>query len=404
MLRKFLAVFISFAAAFTVTLSAVSNNEAYNTYAEAKIEVPYYYYQMSNDAKSAYLEIREAVLECKKELTLDVRINQADFDMIAELLILHDPITFNVSDIGAHNITRRSVTFDISYTYDKATFDKMSAAYEKRIDKVLAKLNDDMTTYEKIKKIHDLLINNAEYNVDAPNSSNIYGTIVKKKGKCDGYSKTFSYICSKAGIRTVTVIGKDMNSTDDIMHMWNKVYYKNKWYNVDVTWDDPVGNMTDNMTYNYFMVSDKSLKKTHSEDNGSFKAPEAADDSKSYYVVYKKYAEDLDSAKSIIKSELRTAAKKGKTNISLKCSSAKVYNSVKNYVLNTKNVSSVLNDVKKSKNSSLASDLYSYTFEDNQYIVKIIIFYNDTKIEKYFSTLDGISDDMLDILKKYGIE
>lgn len=404
MLRKFLAVFISFAAAFTATLSAVSVNEAYTTYAEAKIEMPYYYYQMSNDAKSAYREIREAALECKKELTLDVSINQADFDMIAELLILHDPITFNVSDIGAHNITKRSATFDISYTYDKAAFDKMNAAYEKRVDKVLAKLNNDMTVYEKIKKIHDLIINNAEYSLDTPNNSNIYGTIVKSQGKCDGYSKTFSYICSKAGIRTVTVIGNDLNSTGDIMHMWNKVYYKNKWYNVDVTWDDPVGNMTENMTYNYFMVSDKALKKTHSENNGSFEAPAASDDSKSYYVVYKKYAEDLDSAKSIIKKELRTAAKKSKTTISLKCSSEKVYNSVKKYVLSTNNISSVLKDVKNSKNSKLASDLYSYTFEDNQYIVKLIIFYEDTKLSKYFSTLEGISDEMIDILAKYGIE
>lgn len=404
MLRKFLAVFISFAAAFTVTLSAVSNSEVYNAYAEAKIELPYYYYQMSSDAKSAYRELREAALECKEELTLDVSINQADFDMIAELLILHDPITFNVSDIGAHNITRRSATFDISYTYDKATFDKMTAAYEKRVDKVLAKLNDDMTTYEKIKKIHDLIINNAEYSIDTANNENIYGTIVKSHGKCDGYSKTFSYICSKAGIRTVTVIGNDLNSTGDIMHMWNKVYYKNKWYNVDVTWDDPVGNMTENMTYNYFMVSDKSLTKTHSENNGSFEVPEATDDSKSYYRVYKKYAEDPDSAKSIIKKELQSAAKKSRTTISFKCSSAKVYNSVKDYVLNTKNVSSILKEVKNSKNNKLASDLYSYTFEDNQRIVKLIIFYEDTKIEKYFSTLDGISDEMIEVLAKYGIE
>lgn len=404
MLRKFLAAFISLAAAFTVTLSAVPNNEAYTAYAEAKIEVPYYYYQMSSDAKSAYRELREAALECKEELTLDVSINQADFDMIAELLILHDPITFNVSDIGAHNITRRSATFDISYTYDKATFDKMTAAYEKRVDKVLAKLNDDMTTYEKIKKIHDLIINNAEYSLDTVNNENIYGTIVKSRGKCDGYSKTFSYICSKAGIRTVTVIGSDLNSPGDIMHMWNKVYYKNKWYNVDVTWDDPVGNMTENMTYNYFMVSDKALTKTHSENNGSFKAPEATDDSKSYYKVYKKYAEDMDSAKSIMKKELKTATKKGKTTISFQCSSEKVFNSVKDYVLNTKNVSAVLKDVKNSNNSKLASDLYSYTFEENRRIVKLIIFYEDTKIEKYFSTLDGISDEMIDVLAKHGIE
>ena len=116
------------------------------------------------------------------------------------------------------------------------------------------------------------------------------------------------------------------------MHMWNKVYYNKKWYNVDVTWDDPVSNMKDNRKYDFFMLSDMDMRKTHTEDNLSFSVPVAKDSSKTYYKVYKKYAESLSDAKSIIKSELQKAVKKEKTHITIQCSSDEVYESVCKYV------------------------------------------------------------------------
>lgn len=404
MLRKFLSVFLCFAAAFTVTASAMANTSLYNAEA-ANVDAPRYYYsQLSEDAQKVYDILRETVFECRESVTIRTEIDQDDFDMIAELLILHDPMTFNIADFTASNVTRKLVNFEISYLYPKETYDEMVSAYEKRADKILAKLTDDMTAYEKIKKIHDLIISNAEYDLDSPANDNVYGTLVNKRGKCDGYAKTFSYICGRAGIETVTVIGNDLSDKSDTLHMWNKVLYKGKWYNVDATWDDPVSNMRDNTKYDFFMVSDSDLKKSHSEDNLSFEVPKAVDSSKSYFRVYKKYAENLESAESIMKKELKSAAKKEKACISFQCSSKEVFDEVKKYVLNTRKVSKLLNDVKKNTDTSLADTIYSYNFNENQYVVKLLIFYEDTDLDYYFSDLDSVSDNMLKVLADYGIE
>ena len=404
MLKRFLSFFLCFAAAITVTASSMAGSDAY--YAEAaSVEAPNYYYnQLSEDAQKVYDILRKTVFECRESVTIRAEIAQEDFDMIAELIALHDPMTFNIEDIMASNITRNLVNFEISYIYDKETYDEMVSAYEKRADKILSKLTDNMTAYEKIKKIHDLIISNAEYDLDSPANENLYGTLVRKKGKCDGYAKTFSYICGRAGIETVTVIGHDLSDQSDVLHMWNKVNYKGKWYNVDTTWDDPVSNMRDNTKYDFFMVSDSELQKSHKEDNLSFKVPKATDNSKNYFKVYKKYAEDLESAESIMKKELKSAVKKEKACISFQCSSKEVFDEVKKYVLNTRKVSTLLHGVKKSNKTNLADTIYSYNFNENQYIVKLLVFYEDTDLDYYFSDLDTVSSNMLNVLANYGIE
>ena len=40
-------------------------------------------------------------------------------------------------------------------------------------------------------------------------------------------------------------------------HIWNYVYFKNKWYHIDLTWDDDEVNK--NNTSNFFMIDTKKL-------------------------------------------------------------------------------------------------------------------------------------------------
>lgn len=402
-MKKIISVFLSFVLAFSTFAVTASINDSYVVSAAETYENPYYYYQLSNNAQKAYDEIKSAVLNGEKKVKTGYSLNKGDFNKISELLILHDPETFNLKDIEATSVSNRSITFKLSYRYTYESYKKMVASYEKKIDKILSRLDDDMTTYSKIKIIHDSIANSAVYDIDYKLSDTMYGTLVKGRAKCDGYAKTFAYVCGKAGIRAVTVIGTDIYSTDDSMHMWNKVYYNKKWYNVDVTWDDPVSNMKDNRKYDFFMLSDKDIGITHTEDNLSFEVPAANDSSKTYYKVYKKYAESLSDAKSIIKSELQKAVKKEKIFITLQCSTDEVYNSVYEYVLNTNEICGVLKNAEKNYNSDLISDVYSYGFNDVYRTIKIYIFYDGTELEYYFNNPDEATKHIVDTLEDYGI-
>lgn len=403
MLKKFVSVFLCVITVFTITSSVFINSGGITAEAASSFTLPYYYYQMSDEAQDFYLYMRKAIKECKKKIKLNVDFEIEEFGMILELLVYHDPMTFNLDDIDVLDETKKSVTFGFTYKYDKETYDKMVKAYDKATNKILSKLNDGMSTYKKIQTIHDEIIKGAVYDLEANDNDNIYGTLVDKKAKCDGYARTFTYVCGKAGIRSITVMGYDLESDNkDYGHMWNKVYYNKNWYNIDLTWDDPVSLMKENIQYDYFMVSDKALKNTHEEDNLSFKVPKATDDSKNYYVVNKKYAETNKDAERLIKSELRSAAQNGKKSFSIKFASKDVMNHVNDYLKDEDEMFDIFRDVIKSTGKKLAGAYY-YTFDENLFTLRVYIFYKDTKLEDYFLDPDNVDKEDLKAFKSYGI-
>ncbi|MBQ9604404.1 MAG: hypothetical protein IJR45_03220, partial [Firmicutes bacterium] len=71
-----------------------------------------------------------------------------------------------------------------------------------------------------------------------------------KKGVCTSYTGLTKAAFDKAGIKNVVAISNDMQ------HEWLVVECDGKWYNVDPTWDDPIGG-GENITYANFMKSDR---------------------------------------------------------------------------------------------------------------------------------------------------
>ena len=91
---------------------------------------------------------------------------------------------------------------------------------------------------------------------------------------CSSYALAFHYMCELAGIQTVIVHGDGMNSTGDSeSHVWNMVNLGETvdygrmltesgneinpadWYEIDLTWDDPVGGQEDYVRYTYFNLT-----------------------------------------------------------------------------------------------------------------------------------------------------
>lgn len=126
------------------------------------------------------------------------------------------------------------------------------------------------TNYFKVKKVHDWLIDNMEYDASTKYKSSIYGALVQRRGVCESYARAYKYILDDMGIENVLVTGTATNSsgaTED--HMWNYVKLDGEWYAVDVTWDDPViiggGRITDSIRYRYFLIGSKEFYTNHTE-------------------------------------------------------------------------------------------------------------------------------------------
>lgn len=140
------------------------------------------------------------------------------------------------------------------------------------------------TDYDKVKYVHDYLINNVEYEKNNNSSVyTIYGTLTHKKAVCEGYAKTFKYLLDELGIPCIIVCGIGRNSEGDTEnHAWNYVQLNGQWYAVDTTWDDPIiignGFVTDDIKYRYFLKGSNLFFEDHLEDGAiidgaSFKYP-----------------------------------------------------------------------------------------------------------------------------------
>ncbi len=101
-------------------------------------------------------------------------------------------------------------------------------------------LGKDSTTKEEVvRKGRDWIEKNIayDYNLDLLYQYfNIEKTLQSKMGVCYDYSNLFAAYCRSQGIPCFVVDGyrRDNNA---YLHTWNRVYFNNTWWNVDITFD-----------------------------------------------------------------------------------------------------------------------------------------------------------------------
>lgn len=186
---------------------------------------------------------------------------------------------------------------------------KYQAEMNAAVQNIISAVDPAWTDYEKILYVHDYLVENTEYDTECAavieksaeyntiwQSSSAYGCLVKNSAVCSGYSAAFQLLMGELGIPCVRISGED--SQNGTPHEWNCVKLEDKWYFVDTTWDDPVYSDEDSVfsgtiSYEYFMISEKVLRLTHTIAEGET-VPECTDDSYSYYIYNNEYLETYD--------------------------------------------------------------------------------------------------------------
>ena len=130
---------------------------------------------------------------------------------------------------------------------------KVESAVKKAVKKMKIKASD--STYDKVKKAHDWLIFNFEYDVlfwnyykddYADYTEEMLKEVKTHKpwdlewafenhlANCSAYSRIFKMCMDEIGIECIYVSSKEMN------HAWNMVLMDDgHWYHIDVTFDDP---------------------------------------------------------------------------------------------------------------------------------------------------------------------
>jgi len=196
---------------------------------------------------------------CPKEYTNcieDVKNISKDKNLLTHLSnFLHpyksfDKIQSNIYDTG-------EIQIKINYIYSKEEINYLEEQTNKLMKKLITDdLKDD---YDKIKVIHDYIINNTKYDVDNNKeikSYNAYGTLKNHLATCNGYTDLMSIFLTKLGL----VNYKIATTNEKTGHVWNAVKINDEWLHLDLTWDDPVSSDgKDYLYHKYFLIDTEEL-------------------------------------------------------------------------------------------------------------------------------------------------
>lgn len=262
----------------------------------------FYYEQLDEYGKIIYDKLDENLDELKTGtynaefgLTFDELLHQENGTEVLNnsFQLAINAITFDNPDLFYLDVTKLyllteittrafSKTYEVSIGANGASYLSDNFSNEENVNNAINNIEqikneilssvENENDIEKIKIVHDYLVDSIEYDSSAgENIYNVYGALINKRAVCEGYARSFKYIMDDLGIPCIIACGIAKNSTGAAEnHAWNYVQLDNKWYAVDVTWDDPViigeGKISESIKYEYFLRGSNKFFEDHFED------------------------------------------------------------------------------------------------------------------------------------------
>ena len=151
------------------------------------------------------------------------------------------------------------VDLDMKLAYDMTTDEAHQIAA--RVERIVQEMPIGLNDFEKVKYVNDFVVLNTAYNLESAASPYTpYSILFNGEGVCEGYALTTLLLLEAAGVETRYISGE----VETGLHAWNLVKLDGEWYHLDTTWNDPVPNQPGKVRYDYFLVSDATLRADHS--------------------------------------------------------------------------------------------------------------------------------------------
>ena len=157
------------------------------------------------------------------------------------------------------------VTIEIERLYQTDTINKVNIKVDELIEE---HITDDMNIRDKILAIHDVIINNAFYDLNHETSefksNKAYGPLLQGYGICTGFTDAMAIFLNRFNVPNFRIASGD--------HIWNAVYLDGEWLHLDVTWNSPIdeSNPTNQvLIHTFFLINTDELKQ-HAITNHDF--------------------------------------------------------------------------------------------------------------------------------------
>ncbi len=316
-----------------------------------------------NKYKDLYSEIEQALINAKKKVNLrgirGYKKTDMVFQMLEEVVISNPEVMYYV---GAEYY-KGVLTLDYAKEPEEIMLHQklIRAKKEEILNNIV---NDNMTDYDKVKTVHDYIIDQTRYDRNyhigkevSPESHTVYGTLINRVAVCDGYAKTMKYLLEPLDVETIVVSGKSKGMD----HAWNIVKIENEYYHIDLTWDDPImENGEDIIIYDYFNLNDNDISKTHTWNKKKY--PACLSKNYNYFYYNDLIVTNYEEFYNILK---KTMIEK-KPSVSFK---------IKEYNENAYNVSNTIKDIAMNNIFNYESAKFTYSTNKNLGIVTVYFKY-----------------------------
>ena len=248
------------------------------------------YSQMTDDQKRCYEKIRKAIEQQRSELywndkccspsALDTILMCITYDY-PEYFWYSDEYCYAQSKANDNDVAEKII---LKYEYTKEEVYELTEQIYPVVKNYLKSVSHLKSDYEKALAGYEYIINNTVYDnakanygynsfgeMDKETMScwNISGVFLHHNAICRGYVQAYQYLMNLQGIKCGYVYGEN--------HCWNVIQLDGDWYYTDITWGDPVLEITHSNTgwveyveqgidYSYFCMTTEQLLQLHTPD------------------------------------------------------------------------------------------------------------------------------------------
>lgn len=187
-------------------------------------------------------------------------ISDIDIKQVAKLASMLNPFDLSITQtMTEYSSVNKEVIYISKHLLIK-NLDELYSAELSIVNDIVKKIvKPSMSKDEKVRVIHDFIIKNTIYDVEAAtnptnvqNSSDVFqarGVFYNKKAVCAGYTRAFMMMARAAGVESLYIGSEELN------HSWNYVLGDEGWKFIDVTWDDPVPDQENEINDRYIKMS-----------------------------------------------------------------------------------------------------------------------------------------------------
>lgn len=318
-----------------------------------------YYYQgkLSDKENSLYINIATNLLQ--EENTVEVspsftkeqikKVNEAIFKDLPQLFFVEPSYNYKWKEKPDGTVISSTLVYTFK-NYEEGVHATRAIVHNKILEflKTLDKLESDS---QKITVMYKFFALARDYDISLQDDQSCYSVLIKKRGVCASYARTFQYIMISSGIECIYVTGE----LNGVSHAWNMVNLDDNWYNVDVT-NGNTG-FDDYVTYQYLLIPTSTLMKTVQIDDIN-NIPLAVKDNYNYYKNNDLYISSF-SEKSI-SARVSKAIKDNEKGITFEAKNQSILDKIENYLITEQEIYKLI-----------SKDSITYTISQERLLITI---------------------------------